>query len=204
MTATKRAFDLIVSVILALLLWPVLIAVIVALLLLEGRPVFYIAERMRATDRSFQLIKFRTMAASAANTGVTGGDKNGRMSRFQLLLRRSRADELPQLWNVIRGDISLVGPRPPLRVYVEAYPEIYSQVLQSRPGITGLASLRFHAHEETILATCSSAAETDTAYRQRCIPRKAALDLLYQKNRTLCFDLKLIGETAVKPFLRRS
>ncbi len=134
---------------------------------------------MQTPDRPFRLIKLRTMRSDGANGGVTGGDKAGRVSGFQRLLRRSRMDEVPQLWNVIRGDISLVGPRPPLRQYVQAYPELYARVLQSRPGITGLATLIYHRHEERLLARCRTAAETDAVYRRRCIPRKARLDLIY-------------------------
>ena len=204
MTPSKRALDLIVAGLLLALLWPVILALGLVLLVREGRPVFYIAERMRTPTESFGLIKFRTMRPEApgANTGVTGGDKSARMSPLHRVLRRTRADELPQLWNVIRGDISLVGPRPPLRVYVEAFPELYARVLRSRPGITGLASLVFHEHEERILSACRTPEETDAAYRRRCVPRKARLDLIYQRRRTLWLDLALIGRTAAKPFRR--
>ena len=95
-------------------------------------------------------------------------------------LRRSRLDEVPQLWNVLKGDMSFVGPRPPLRLYVERFPELYAKVLQSRPGVTGLATLVFHRHEEKLLAACRSAAETDAVYARRCVPRKARIDLIYQ------------------------
>ena len=158
---------------------------------------------MRTPTERFGLIKLRTMPVGSADGGVTGGNKTAAMSRLHRLLRRSRADELPQLWNVLRGDISLVGPRPPLRRYVEAFPDLYARVLQSRPGITGLASLAYHAHEERLLAACTSAEETDRVYRRRCIPRKARLDLIYQARRNLCFDLVLIGRTAARPFQRK-
>jgi lipopolysaccharide/colanic/teichoic acid biosynthesis glycosyltransferase len=202
MTLTKRLFDVIIALAVGLVLLPVLAVLCVVLLVSEGRPLFYISERMRSPTEPFNLIKLRTMRVGAGDGGVTGGNKAAAMSRIHRLMRRSRADELPQLWNVLRGDISLVGPRPPLRVYVEAYPEIYNHVLQSRPGITGLASLRFHAHEEKLLAACGSAAETDAVYRRRCIPRKARLDLIYQARRSLCYDLVLLAETAAKPFRR--
>lgn len=203
MTPAKRLFDIIVALLLVALLWPVLVILMALALLLEGRPVFYISERMRSPTEGFGLIKLRTMAVNAGDGGVTGGNKQVQLSRFHRILRKSRADELPQLWNVLRGDISLVGPRPPLRVYVEAYPDLYGRVLRSRPGITGLASMAFHGHEERLLAACTSAQETDAVYRRRCIPRKAALDLIYQERRSLCFDLVLIGRTAAKPFRRK-
>lgn len=206
MTWTKRIFDLVLSLVLAILLWPLLCVLIMVLLITEGRPVFYVAERMSSPTRAFGLIKLRTMRPVAADEkaplGVTGGDKSARISWMHNLLRRTRADEIPQLWNVIKGDMSLVGPRPPLRVYVTAFPRLYAQVLHSRPGVTGLASLRFHAHEERLLAACKTPQETDAVYRRRCIPHKARLDLIYQARRNICFDIALIWETAKKPFRR--
>ena len=201
-TPAKRLFDLAIAFCLAVFLSPVILLVTLGLLVIEGRPVLYIAERMSSPTRSFELFKFRTMRPHGQTGGVTGGDKSGRMSRLHRFLRRSRADELPQLWNVIRGDMSLVGPRPPLRKYVEAFPDIYAQVLQSRPGVTGLASLVFHAHEERLLADCKTPEQTDAVYRRRCIPRKARLDLIYQARRSLCYDLLLVLRTAAKPFQR--
>ena len=204
MTWSKRMLDLVVATLLTAFLWPVGVVVTITLLITEGRPLFYLSERMKTPTEAFTLVKFRTMRAAteAGNTGVTGGDKSDRMSPVHQFLRKTRADELPQIWNVFRGDISLVGPRPPLRVYVEDYPEIYGPVLQARPGVTGLASLVFHDHEERLLAACTTAAETDEVYRTRCIPRKAQLDLIYQRQRSLCSDLRLIGKTAAKPFRR--
>lgn len=202
MTPQKRLIDIAISALLAAVLWPVLLLLIVVLAISEGRPIFYISERMKTPTQGFSLIKLRTMRASTENTGVTGGDKSARMSRMHRFLRKTRADELPQLYNVLRGDISLVGPRPPLRVYVEAFPALYGQVLQSRPGVTGLASLMYHAHEETLLARSKDAAETDAIYRLACVPRKARLDIIYQANQSICFDLALIWQTAKKPFQR--
>jgi lipopolysaccharide/colanic/teichoic acid biosynthesis glycosyltransferase len=203
MTLSKRLMDIVISLILMGLLWPVLLILVGLLALIEGQPIFYISERMKTQTQGFSLIKLRTMRTSTDNCGVTGGDKSSRVSRLHRILRKTRADELPQLWNVLRGDISLVGPRPPLRIYVEAFPDLYAQVLASRPGVTGLASLSYHAHEEMLLARCADAAATDAVYRRACVPRKARLDLIYQENRTLCFDLWLILQTAKKPFQRR-
>jgi lipopolysaccharide/colanic/teichoic acid biosynthesis glycosyltransferase len=202
MTTSKRLFDLTLALFLGALLLPFLALLAALLLVAEGRPVFYISERMRTPTQSFGLIKLRTMRPAPPGTkeGVTGGDKAARMSRLHRILRRTRADEIPQLWNVIRGDMSLVGPRPPLRLYVEAFPDLYARVLKNRPGITGLASLRYHAVEERLLAACRTPEETDAVYRRRCVPRKAALDLIYQRRRTLCWDMMLVLETALRPF----
>jgi lipopolysaccharide/colanic/teichoic acid biosynthesis glycosyltransferase len=198
----KRLLDLGVAIPASLIALPILLVLCTVLLIREGRPVFYISERMKSPTTGFGLIKLRTMRPSppGREAGVTGGDKSDRMSDFQRLLRRTRADELPQLWNVIRGDMSLVGPRPPLRVYVEDYPELYGAVLQCRPGVTGIASLRFHRREEQLLAACKSAAETDAVYRRRCVPRKARMDILYRDNQSVCGDISLILQTIARLF----
>ncbi len=203
MSPGKRLFDIALALVLgALLLVPgILIAAIV--LVTSGWPVFHLSERMRAPDEPFRLWKFRSMRPDPGDAGVTGGDKSARVTPVGKVLRRSRLDELPQLWNVLRGDISFVGPRPPLRRYVEMFPELYAEVLRSRPGITGLATLRFHGQEERLLSRTASAAETEAVYCRRCVPRKAALDLIYQRNRTLCMDMALICETAARLLPKR-
>ena len=195
MTLSKRLFDILFALLLGVILALPMLAVAVILALREGRPVLYRSERMRGTDAPFQLLKFRTMRPSRDNAGVSGGDKAGRMSPFQRHLRRTRLDELPQLWNILRGDMSFVGPRPPLRQYTERFPALYAQVLRNRPGVTGLASLVYHRHEERILADCATAEMTDSAYSRRCIPAKARLDLIYQRHQNLCFDVVLLLKT---------
>lgn len=204
MTPQKRLFDLAIALVLALILVLPFAVLVIVLLIREGRPVFYVSERMRAPDRPFQLWKLRTMTVVDRDSGVSGGDKASRITPTGRFLRRTRLDEIPQLWNVIRGDMSFVGPRPPLRSYVERFPEIYGLVLRSRPGITGLATLRFHAHEERLIAQCRSAEETDSVYARRCVPRKAALDLIYQRNQSVCYDIRLMVETVMRTFFHRS
>ncbi|MGV8954845.1 MAG: sugar transferase, partial [Cypionkella sp.] len=108
-------------------------------------------------------------------------------------------------WNVLRGDISFVGPRPPLRQYVDRFPAIYAAVLQSRPGITGLATLIYHAHEERLLQRSQSPADTDAIYARACVPRKARLDLIYQRRQSLWLDACLMLKTVFRrlPLHRR-
>lgn len=192
MTPAKRAMDIAVVLLIAALLALPFALLLLALLLREGRPVFYVSERMRAPGRPFRLWKLRTMRQVQTDTGVSGGDKTARITATGRFLRRSRLDEVPQLWNVLKGDMSFVGPRPPLRLYVERFPDLYAKVLRARPGITGLATLVYHRHEERLLARCRSAAETDAVYSRRCVPRKARLDIIYQRRRTLCSDLRLM------------
>ncbi|WP_281966968.1 sugar transferase [Roseovarius nanhaiticus] len=192
MPLSKRLFDIMLSALLLMLLWPVLAVVAVIVALSDGRPILFVSERMKTPCTGFGLIKFRTMIDAGADSGVSGGDKVERMIRYGAILRRTRLDELPQLWNVLRGDISLVGPRPPLRQYVEKFPDLYTRVLRSRPGITGLATLYFHTHEELLLEKSRSAAETDAIYSRACVPRKARIDLIYQTHRSLCFDARIL------------
>lgn len=198
MTPGKRILDLVLAIALALILALPFGLLVLVLLWREGRPVFYVAERMRAPGQPFLLWKLRTMAVAAPEQGVSGGNKTSRITATGRFLRRSRLDEVPQLWNVIRGDMSFVGPRPPLRLYVERHPEIYAQVLRSRPGITGLATLTFHRHEERLLAACTSANQTDAVYSRRCVPRKARIDMIYQRRRSVTMDLGLMLRTVTR------
>lgn len=198
MTISKRLLDIVGALALLVILGPFILMTALVVLVLDGRPVFYISERMKTPHQGFQLVKFRTMKPVEEDSGVSGGDKSNRVTRTGPFLRRSRLDELPQLWNVIRGDMSFIGPRPPLRQYVERFPEVYRQVLQSRPGVSGLASIYFHAHEEHLLARSRSREETDNIYCRSCIPRKARLDLMYQAQRNICMDISLMAKTVVK------
>ena len=205
MTPAKRLMDILVALILMALLALPFGLLVLWLLLREGRPIFYISERMRAPNRGFWLWKLRTMApvvvqsgaaqSGAVPSGVSGGDKANRITRTGRFLRKTRTDEMPQLWNILKGDMSFVGPRPPLRLYVQRFPDLYAQVLQNRPGITGLASLTYHRHEEKLLAACRTPEETDAVYCRRCVPQKARLDLIYQQHRNLCLDLVLMVRT---------
>lgn len=200
MRLSKRIFDLAFAAILLIPCLPVMAVVAVLVLLRDGRPILYASERMKSPDQAFTLWKFRTMRVGAAGSerGVCGGDKRTLVTPLGRVLRRSRLDELPQLWNVLRGDMSFVGPRPPLRDYVEKFPILYAPVLQTAPGITGLATVFFHSHEELLLRDTRSAAETEAIYTRRCVPRKAALDRLYLQRQTLGLDLYLIYLTAAK------
>ena len=132
MTWSKRLLDLGFASLLLAILSPLLVGLVLWLLIRQGRPVFHVAERMKGVDRPFMLWKLRTMTVAEGDAGVSGGDKAARITPAGAWLRRRRLDELPQLWNILKGDLSFVGPRPPLREYVERYPELYAKVLRSR------------------------------------------------------------------------
>ncbi|WP_291730856.1 sugar transferase [Leisingera sp. F5] len=202
MTWRKRIFDLFFASLLILLLGPVLLLLMAWLLWKEGRPLFYVAERMKGPGQPFALWKLRTMTVVETDTGVSGGDKSARITRTGAWLRSKRLDEFPQLWNILKGDISFVGPRPPLRQYVEANPGLYAKVLKSRPGVTGLASITYHRHEAALLARCTSAEDTDAVYTRTCVPMKARLDLIYQRHQSMCYDFDLVFQTIGNIFRR--
>ena len=195
MSVTKRLMDITLAGLAALLLCPVLIWIALRIWWQGDGPVLYVSQRMKTPERAFGLLKFRTMTAQPGDAGVTGPQKAHRITPFGARLRQSRLDELPQLWNILKGDISIVGPRPPLREYVERFPDIYAEVLKSRPGVTGLATLTFNRREAQLLSRCQSAQETDTVYCRRCIPTKARLDLIYQKSADLMLDLWILWRT---------
>lgn len=195
MSYRKRLFDLCLAGLLCLALAPLFLSVLLLVWIAEGRPIFFGSERMAAPDRAFRLWKFRTMRLGSDDGCATGGDKRARVTRVGAWLRRTRLDEIPQLWNILRGDMSFVGPRPPLRRYVEACPDLYAQVLRSQVGVTGLASVIFCEHEARLMADCRTAAEADQLYMRRCVARKARLDLIYQRRASLRTDLWVIGRT---------
>ncbi|UWR30206.1 sugar transferase [Sulfitobacter sp. W002] len=203
MTWRKRIFDLFFASLLVIILGPILLGLLVWLLLKEGRPLFHVAERMKAPDQSFNLWKLRTMTVAEKDQGVSGGNKAARITPTGAWLRARRLDEFPQLWNILRGDLSFVGPRPPLREYVERFPKVYAEVLKSRPGVTGLATIRFHKHEERLLSRCETPEETDRVYCRICVPRKAQLDLIYQRHQSTCYDFDLVFQTISNLFRRR-
>ena len=186
----------------ALLLLPfvsVLLAVLfVVVVPLQGRPFLFASERMRSRGQAFLLFKIRTMCPMDARVeqSALGGDQNWRVTPVGRVLRRTRLDELPQIFNVLRGDIKFIGPRPPLRKYVVQYPDLYDRVLaETPPGITGLATVVLHAREERLLSACRTAEETERVYRERCIPVKARLDLIYRNRRGWILNGKILWMT---------
>lgn len=200
MSPGKRAMDIALALVLVVVLLIPTLLVAAAILILDGRPVLYPSKRMKAPGQSFILWKFRTMTNAGRDASVSGGYKKNRITRTGQFLRRKRLDELPQLWNILKGDMSFVGPRPPLPRFVRLCPQVYAEVLKNRPGVTGLATLVFHRREEQLLSRCHSQAETDDVYLRRCVPAKAKIDLIWARNRTLCFDAALIIRTVRRVF----
>lgn len=195
MSFSKRCFDILFSLVLIVLLSPLLLWVMMRVLLHDGRPIFYGSERMRSVDRTFTLWKLRTMVPDEDDHGVTGGAKAARISQNGAWLRARRLDELPQLWNILRGDMSFVGPRPELKSYVTQESALFREVLKCRPGITGMATAIYHEHESWLLNKALTQRETEEIYKRYCLPRKARLDMIYRDHRTMCLDLAIIAHT---------
>ena len=204
MTWSKRIYDLFFASLLVVILGPIIVWTAIWLLRVQGRPLLYGSPRMRAPDRPFTLWKFRTMTVVETDSGVSGGDKAARVTPAGAILRRRRLDEFPQLWNILKGDLSFVGPRPPLPEYVARFPDLYARVLRSRPGVTGLASLYFHSREQRLLARCTTPGETDAVYVRQCVPRKARLDLIYQRHQNRCLDFAIVFRTIGRMYGRRA
>ena len=189
----KRAFDLIVSLILLVALSPLLLGLALAVRLSSSGPVFHRAVRIGKEGKPFTLLKFRSMVVGAPRQGphiTRGGDP--RVTPAGAFLRKYKLDELPQLVNVLRGDMSLVGPRPEDPRYVALYDAEQRRVLDIRPGITSLASIRYR-DEEAILALADDLEET---YTRVVMPTKLAIDLEYIEHASLWLDLLILVRTA--------
>jgi len=185
-----RAFDVCIALLLGVLASPILVVVGLAILIDSGRPVFYRCIRVGRDGRDFELFKFRKMRVGATGPPLTVLG-NERFTRVGRTLAPHKLDELPQLWNVLRGDMSLVGPRPEAREFVGQVPE-FKTILQVRPGITGLSQLAF-ADESAVLSRERPVED----YMARILPQKLRLDQLYVRRRSLALDLKILAWTAV-------
>lgn len=188
-----RLLDLTVAILGLLLLWPLFVIISGIIKLTSPGPVFYRARRMGQGQRHFKLYKFRSMVQDAdqQGPGITVNN-DARITRIGRLLRRTKLDELPQLINILRGEMSLVGPRPEDPRYLPFYTPEQRQILSVRPGITSPASIYYH-NEETLL----SGDQWESVYRKQILPNKLALDLAYLRQRTVRTDIILILKTIV-------
>jgi lipopolysaccharide/colanic/teichoic acid biosynthesis glycosyltransferase len=190
--AGKRLLDVAISAVGLILCAPLYLVIAFCIKCGSPGPVFFRQARVGKEGSRFQLLKFRSMAADAERRGpplTATGDS--RISRVGAFLRRYKLDELPQLWNVLKGDMSLVGPRPELERYVEWYTQHQRRVLDVRPGITDLASLTY-LHEEELL---SMQPHPEEFYREFLLPHKLALDLAYVEEISFREDVLLILRT---------
>ena len=194
----KRLLDLSVAVALLAIALPLIVLVAVAIKLDSRGPVFYRCRRVGFRGKELRMLKFRKMLHGASGAALTTSD-DARFTRVGWFLAKSKLDEIPQLWNVLKGEMSLVGPRPEDPEFVECRRKDYETILAVKPGITGLCQLAF-ARESEIL----DAEKREEDYIVRLLPQKTALDCLYAEGRSMLMDLRILGWTAAVVLFRRS
>ncbi|MFN8307689.1 MAG: sugar transferase [Ferruginibacter sp.] len=190
----KRIFDILIAGIALVLLSPILIPSIMILLVTGEREVFYFQKRIGYKNRPFDIWKFATMLKNSPNigTGEITLRNDPRVTKFGKILRMTKVNELPQIINVFKGDMSIVGPRPLMEVSFKLYPEEVQRVIYNcKPGMTGIGSLIFRDEEKIV----SEAADPKAMYAA-IYPYKGALELWYQKNASLYTDFMIIFLTA--------
>lgn len=190
-----RFCDIVFSFFGLLVLSPFFLIVALWIVIDDPGPVFYRQQRVGRNNQDFGLLKFRSMRVGADKMSlITIGDRDPRVTRAGYYIRKLKLDELPQLWNVLIGDMSLVGPRPEVRRYVDLYTEEQRKVLSVRPGITDYASIEY-IDENTLLA---QAEDPDKTYIEEIIPAKIALNMRYINDQTLGQYFKIIFLTIAK------
>jgi lipopolysaccharide/colanic/teichoic acid biosynthesis glycosyltransferase len=196
----KRLIDILLSATGLLLASPVLLPVMFLVWWQDKHSPFYVAPRTGLNDRPFRMVKLRSMVINADKSGVDStGSNDRRITRVGHFIRRYKLDELTQLWNVLKGDMSLVGPRPNVKRETDLYTPLERRLLETRPGITDFSSIVF-SDEGDIL---KDQPDPDIAYNQLIRPGKSLLGLFYIDHRGLLVDLKLIVLTAVAIGSRR-
>ena len=193
--AARRALDVVVSGVGLVLLLPLLGLIALLVKATSPGPVLFVQERVGRGLVPFRLLKFRTMVADAPARGpaiTVGADP--RVTAVGALLRKTKLDELPQLVNVLRGDMSLVGPRPEVPRYVSLYNDAERRIFSVRPGITDPSSLLYR-DESAVLATYP---DPERAYREVVLPHKIAVSLAYAESRTVLSDVGLLLRTALR------
>jgi lipopolysaccharide/colanic/teichoic acid biosynthesis glycosyltransferase len=194
----KRLFDIFISLIGLLILFPLFAVVGILIKIDSTGPVFFRQERIGRNFERFAIFKFRTMVLDAEKRGLSiTSSTDKRVTKVGKILRKLKMDELPQLINVLRGDMSLVGPRPEVEKYVELYKKDYSEILKVRPGITDASSILYR-DEEGVLG---NQADPESYYMMVVLPQKIRLSQEYLKQRSFSHDVKLILKTLFKVFL---
>lgn len=194
----KRLLDIFISFIALIFLSPLLIIICFVIMLSSGIPIFYFQERVGKDWKRFKIIKFRTMVVEADRIGPgISSEDDQRITKFGKFLRKYKLDELPQLFNVFIGEMSLIGPRPELLKYAEFYKDDYSKILKLKPGITDYASVSYR--NEAVLLNGKS--EGESFYLTKILPEKISLYKKYIHDASLITDLKILLST-IKAILR--
>lgn len=192
-----RFFDIIFSAVGLLLLSPFFLIIYILIRCESKGGGFYCQQRVGKDGRMFGLYKFRSMRTGSDKKGlITVGGHDSRITRMGYYIRKYKIDELPQLWNVLKGDMSLVGPRPEVKKYVDLYTEEQRRVLSVRPGITDYASIEYVDENEIL----GKADNPDRVYVEEIMPAKIKLNMRYIENRSLKEYFKIIGLTFINIF----
>jgi lipopolysaccharide/colanic/teichoic acid biosynthesis glycosyltransferase len=192
MLVAKRIFDCLFSSIGLIIISPIFMLLSLLIALDSQGGIFYKQVRIGKNMRPFKLFKFRTMYANSDKKGLlTVGDKDNRITRVGYYLRKYKLDELPQLINVLIGEMSFVGPRPEVEKYVKLYNNEQQKVLSVKPGITDWASIRYVNESELLAQSC----DPEKTYINEIMPAKLAINLEYVKQNTLLIDIKIILHT---------
>ncbi len=195
----KRLLDIVLSAFGLILAGPVLIIALVLVWLQDFKSPFYIAPRAGKHNQPFSMVKIRSMVVNRSSVKSTSSN-DPRITKIGIWIRRFKLDELTQLWNVLKGDMSLVGPRPQVTVEVKRYTREEMNLLSVRPGITDFSSIVFSDEGEIL----KNSQDPDLDYNQLIRPWKSRLGLFYIKKRTFILDIKLIALTLVAIFSRET
>ena len=194
--AVKRGFDLMISLIMIVILSPILAVLAVVIKVDSKGPVFYRQERVTTGNRTFRIFKFRTMVQNADKIGslVTVGN-DSRITRVGSKIRKCRLDELPQLINIVKGEMSFVGTRPEVRKYVDCYTDEMMATLLLPAGVTSLASIKYKDEDEIMEEHTARGESPDNAYVKYVLPEKMKYNLEYLKTFSFIGDIKLMFKT---------
>jgi len=190
----KRFLDIVASALLLIALLPFFIIIALLIVVTDGRPVFFKQDRMGKGCKLFKLYKFRTMSVlKSAEKGSFDAGNNLRVTSIGAILRKSKMDELPQLLNVLFGDMSVVGPRPEVEKWTKVYPERWNKVLAVRPGITDNASIEFRNEEELL----NKSSNPEELYKNEILPKKLDLYEKYIEENSVVSDFLILLRTFI-------
>ena len=199
MLLLKRFLDFIGSLILLILLSPILIILAILIKIDSKGPVFYRQERVTTNGKIFKIFKFRTMIQDADKRGaLITGKQDSRITRIGNKIRKCRLDELPQLINILKGEMSFVGTRPEVKKYVDMYTDEMKATLLMPAGVTSMASIKFKDEDEIISKQTKKGKTVDEAYVNDILPEKMKWNLEYIKKFSIFEDLKICIETVIK------
>ena len=199
MLLLKRFLDFIGSLILLILLSPILIILAILIKIDSKGPVFYRQERVTTNGKIFKIFKFRTMIQDADKRGaLITGKQDSRITRIGNKIRKCRLDELPQLINILKGEMSFVGTRPEVKKYVDMYTDEMKATLLMPAGVTSMASIKFKDEDEIISKQTKSGKTVDEAYVNDILPEKMKWNLEYIKKFSILEDIKICIETVIK------